>query len=99
MRPDSATFAALALILAAIPVYAQWLRYPTAGIPRTADGKPDLLAPAPKTADGHVDITGLWRPAAVLVGDIAARLPPGSVPFQPWAEELYKQRRANNSKD
>jgi hypothetical protein len=99
MRPVCSTIAAVSLVLAALPVSAQWLRYPTAGIPRTSDGKPDLLAPAPKTADGHVDITGLWRPAAALVGDIAARLPAGSVPFQPWAEELYKQRRANNSKD
>jgi hypothetical protein len=99
MRPACFTIAAVALLLAVTPVSAQWLHYPSAGIPRTADGKPNLLAPAPKTADGHIDITGLWRPAAVLVGDIAAQLPPGSVPFQPWAEELYKQRRANNSKD
>src|SRR5687767_10611674 len=72
---------------------AQWLRHPTAGIPRTADGKPHLSAPAPRTADGKPDISGLWRPAEVLVGDIALKLPSGSVPFQPWAEELYKQRR------
>jgi len=40
---------------------AQWLHYPTAGIPRTADGKPDLTAPAPKLADGKPDLSGLWR--------------------------------------
>ena len=39
------------------------------------------------------------RPAEVLVGDIAAKLPPGSVPFQPWAEKLYEERRDNNSVD
>jgi hypothetical protein len=27
------------------PSYAQWLHYPTPGIPRTKDGKPDLGAP------------------------------------------------------
>jgi hypothetical protein len=26
-------------------------------------------------------------------------LPPGSVPFQPWAEKLYKERRANDGRD
>jgi len=35
--------------LSAPPAAAQWLRYPTAGIPRTADGKPNLAAPAPRT--------------------------------------------------
>ena len=33
------------------PAVAQWLNYPTPGIPRTADGKPDLSAQAPRTAD------------------------------------------------
>jgi DNA polymerase III alpha subunit len=28
----------------------QWLNYPTAGVPRTPDGKPDLSAPAPRMA-------------------------------------------------
>jgi hypothetical protein len=78
---------------------AQWLKVPNAGIPRTADGKPDLSAPAPKTADGKPDITGLWLPADTLIGDIAKNLKPGSVPFQPWAETLFKQRRATESKD
>ena len=39
---------------------AQWLHQPTAGIPRTADGKPDLSTPAPQTADGKPDLSGLW---------------------------------------
>ena len=41
-------------------VLAQWPKYPTAGVPRTADGKPDLTAPTPRTADGHPDFTGNW---------------------------------------
>jgi hypothetical protein len=40
---------------------AQWLKYKTPGIPRTADGKPNLTAPAPRTADGKPDFSGLWR--------------------------------------
>src|SRR5712691_9501517 len=78
---------------------AQWLTHPTAGVPRTRDGKPNLSAPAPRTADGKPDLSGLWKPSPGLVGDIAKNLKPGDVPFQPWAETLYKQRRATNSKD
>ena len=88
------------LVMTAAPVAAaQWLRYPTPGIPRTADGKPNLVAPAPRAADGKPDLSGLWQPAAILIGDIAANLKPGSVPYQPWAEELYKKRRADNARD
>ena len=39
-------------------VHAQWLKYPTAGVPRTLAGKPDLAAPAPRTADGKPDLSG-----------------------------------------
>jgi len=90
--------AALALAVSAT-ASAQWLDHPTAGIPRTADGKPNLTAPAPRTPDGKPELAGLWRPSPGLTGDIARNLKPGEVPFQPWAEALYKTRRANNSKD
>lgn len=39
---------------------AQWLKYPTAAIPRTPDGKPDLSAPAPRTEHGKPDFSGMW---------------------------------------
>lgn len=91
----------LVLLLCAASVCgsAQWLKNRTAGLPRTADGKADLSAPAPKLPNGQIDISGLWEPADILIGDIAKNLKPGSVPFQPWAEELYKSRRATESKD
>jgi len=93
----------LALVIgclaSAAPVMAQWLKQPTAGVPRTPDGKPNLSAPAPRMADGKPDLSGLWQPAAILIGDLAANLPKGSVPFQPWAEKLYNERRANESRD
>ena len=52
----------MAMLLSAVswPVAAQWLDHPTAGIPRTADGKPNLAAPAPRTPDGKPDLSGLW---------------------------------------
>jgi hypothetical protein len=78
---------------------AQWLRQPTAGIPRTADGKPNLSAPAPKTADGKPDLSGLWamNTPAGYVGNIAADLQPGEI--QPWANALFKQRIDDLGKD
>ena len=78
-------------------ISAQWLKYPTAGIPRTADGKPDLTAPAPKTADGKPDISGLWMPNGGYIEDIAKDLK--EVPFQPWAATLYRHRRDTLSKE
>jgi len=52
-----------ALIFAAgtMPAAAQWLDRPWSGIPRTADGKPNLTAPAPRGPDGKPDLTGLWN--------------------------------------
>jgi hypothetical protein len=38
----------------------QWLHYPTPGVPRTRDGKPNLAAPAPRTSDRHPDLSGMW---------------------------------------
>ena len=39
---------------------AQWPSFPTPNVPRTADGKPNLLAPAPRAADGKPDLSGIW---------------------------------------
>lgn len=39
----------------------QWLRYPTEGVPRTADGKPNLTAPTPRLPDGKPDLSGIWH--------------------------------------
>jgi hypothetical protein len=40
---------------------AQWLNFPTPGVPRTRDGKPNLAAPAPRALDGKPDLSGVWR--------------------------------------
>jgi len=55
-------FFAAVILTAFVPVlFAQWAPYPTPGIPRTPDGKPNLSAPTPKTADGKPDLTGIWE--------------------------------------
>ena len=56
---QSVRFAALVVVVSS-PLAAQWLHYPTAGVPRTPDGKPDLTAPAPRNAAGKPDIAGMW---------------------------------------
>jgi hypothetical protein len=78
--------ATLALLACATPVAAQWLDLPTPGIPRTADGKPNLSAPAPRTADGRPELTGLWR-SAKTSGDLR-----DESKIQAWARE---QRAVN----
>jgi hypothetical protein len=81
-------------------LFGQWLKQPTVGIPRTADGKPNLTAPAPRAADGHPDLSGLWRVNADSAGygaNLAADLKPGEV--KPAAEAVYKQRLEDLGKD
>jgi len=57
-------FAWVALVSPAL--FAQWPSHPTRGVPRGADGKPSLGAPAPRTADGKPDLSGIWNYAGVL---------------------------------
>jgi len=81
------------------PLSAQWLTYPTPGIPRLPDGKPNLAAPAPKTPDGKPDLSGVWMTRGGYTVNIAKDMKPDEVPFQPWAEALYKHRLSNNGKE
>ena len=95
-------------------VSAQWLKYPTAAVPRTADGKLNLSAPAPKTADGKPDFSGVWENdgfdpnrAEGLNPAGAPRTPffeivhgmTGTPPYQPWAADLTAKRKAEFGKD
>ena len=78
--------AALMLMAGAIPAGAQWLDRKTPGIPRTADGKPNLAAPTPRGPDGKIDFTGVWNgPVPDLDLDSANALP--------WASDVVRRRQ------
>jgi hypothetical protein len=93
MHVGSLAAVVLAAAALSIPAPAQWLKLPTPGIPRTADGKPDLSAPAPRKADGTPSLAGMWRVNGKYLNNLAADLKPGEVPFQPWAETVFNQRK------
>jgi hypothetical protein len=80
-----------------MPLAAQWAQYQTPGIPRTADGKPNLTAPAPRTADGKPDLTGLWEVVVDVSGRTTADIKPADV--QPWAQKLIQQRTETFGRD
>ena len=82
------------LALLAAPAAAQWLNHPTPGIPRTADGKPDLTAPAPRTADGKPDLSGMWQ-----IGGLGYATNITDVEMRPWAQALFKQRLQTYASD
>jgi hypothetical protein len=101
------------VVLAALMLFAQWLHYATAGVPRNPDGTPNLNAPAPRTPDGHPDFSGVWdiehnRPCPpegcndMLIGQEFMNIGwslKGGLPYQPWAAALAKQRTEQNGKD
>jgi len=67
-----------------VPLSAQWPKFPTPGVPRTATGAPILDAPAPKLADGTPDLSGLWMRFQGQGGGAtgtAIPAPPGTPPI------------------
>jgi hypothetical protein len=106
--------AGIVLVLVSLPAVssAQWLKHPTPGVPRLADGKPNLKAAAPRTADRRPDLSGIWflhfegcgrfgcadYQAGPEFFDFGAKLP-GGLPYLPWAAALVKERQADNAKD
>ena len=93
MRKIACLFAACLL-----PCTAQWLTFKTPGIPRSANGKPNLTAAAPRVGD-KPDLSGLWNMgvnlgyAANLTSDL------GNGDIQAWAADLSRRRLAEFGKD
>jgi hypothetical protein len=94
---------AAALALSALTLSAQDVKTPS-DIAKFVNLNPSQKSdwppkgPAPKRADGKPDITGAWAPNAIKsnVDLVSTGI---DVPFQPWAEKIYKERKFSNSKD
>jgi hypothetical protein len=94
----NASLIAIVTLALSAPLAAQWLNQPTPGIPRTADGKPNLAAPAPRTPDGKPDLSGLWNKISPKYSrNVAADLKPEDI--QPWAQALVARRREDLGKE
>ena len=81
------------VMVCAAPAAAQWLNHRTPALPRTADGKVKLTAPAPRTADGKPDFSGIWTPSGgqgALDGLETLRVDPDAI--KPWARDVIRAR-------
>ena len=114
-RRSSIKFGVAVTILAGTVtgLFGQYLGYPTAGVPKGADGTPNMTAPAPRTADGHPDFTGMygWVTRANCGAkcndtqipnefiNIASSLKGKALPLKPEALAIQKARAAEQGSD
>jgi hypothetical protein len=94
MAGTTRAVAALLVSLAATPAAAQWLNYPTPGIPRTKDGKPNLTASAPKAGNGKPDLSGMWS-----IGGLGVATNITDVEMLPAAKALFTERLETYAND
>src|SRR5262249_26318021 len=89
----SAALIAVAMMSESLLAQAGWTKVPPSTIPRAADGKPNLSAPAPRLPDGKPDLSGVWNPPNGYLRDLS-KDSKDPVPFKPAAKAIYDERAA-----
>lgn len=105
----------LGALLLSLPSLAQWIGYPTADVPRRADGSVDMTAPAPRMPNGRPDLSGIWISDRTPEGEETPSdvfdLPssrfmadmgvdmPNGLPYQDWQLPIVAERTANKAID
>jgi hypothetical protein len=95
------------VVACSVSIAAQWPKYQTSDVPRDAQGKVRMEAPAPRTPEGHVDLSGMWLRAdrdplpSEIAGIVGPRdggtgrgAPPGGVAIEPGTAPFPPDRNA-----
>jgi hypothetical protein len=105
------TLRLLVLCLLPMHVSAQWIGYPTADVPRKADGSVDMQAPSPLMSSGRPNLSGIWisdrTPEGEETPSDGFRLAssrhmanlgvdlPDGLPYQDWLIPIVEERTNN----
>jgi hypothetical protein len=79
----------LVFVSSLVCVEAQWFNHRDPSIPRTADGKPNLSAPAPRL-NGKPDLSGVWQAERTPVEEFVRVAGPGLPQLQPDLNDITK---------